>query len=614
MAGERRGERHDEVAAFETLNAEATYLTSPTEGTFKGTASAFGSIARGAKGPTKFAAGAFRETLAECNGRLPLLYQHAQDKPVGVLHSIRETPNGLEVAGKISMTTFGRDLVTLMKDGAVTGLSIGFDALETGMPERHSSGEMVRIVNKARLHEISLVTFPADRSARIEQVHKAACATDPSEGEEDPDVSEGDEPVDDEAIDKPKTLHSAAVAVLQNWPEEKREFLAEVLLACGAEAEPDEALALRWHGGQVSRKPPDGRFATHSETLGDFPGHPFRGNQHGPGEGGGGSTRQDGHKEAMSKARGPAPLVKAHALGKRIEAAAKASGNAKWQAIGRRMAASAKSVLASKFGKTISKQGGKYTAHAEPASDDADLKALLRELEPVLKELGLTVADLESESMSASEVLETFMACPECGEDCGNDANYCPNCGEKLSASSGPEETMAGRMFSEANLTKMKEAWAALAEVIVKADPQFIRKAVDAMGIVADKELKVWTPGDPAPAEAASAAMTPEVLAALAAAVQVAEAEASIRGVSVEGLGKPFPGAAAPFGSKKTEPDEETPADEADPKDEPETEDDPEDVADGGADEATEDDAPMKGKDEKTKGSGMPPWLKKKSA
>lgn len=170
--GRRRPERHDaRGATWERLAAQTAYVAKPEDGTFSGMASVFGSVAVGARGPTRFQHGAFAETIGETQGRIPLLWQHDTARPVGVISKLAETEEGLELRGKITKNAFGGDVIALMRDGAITGLSIGFDALEAGY-EKQGEGR-VRVVSKARLHEVSLVTFPADREARVRTVHEA---------------------------------------------------------------------------------------------------------------------------------------------------------------------------------------------------------------------------------------------------------------------------------------------------------------------------------------------------------------------------------------------------------------------------------------------------------
>lgn len=112
------------------------------------------------------APGAFKRTLREAKaaGRLPaLLWQHDASKPVGVYESMHEDETGLYVKGRLSDTQLGRDAYTLLKDGALSGLSIGFVTRKSKVD--NESG--IRTLTDVQLWETSLVTFPANDAARI---------------------------------------------------------------------------------------------------------------------------------------------------------------------------------------------------------------------------------------------------------------------------------------------------------------------------------------------------------------------------------------------------------------------------------------------------------------
>ncbi len=96
-----------------------------------------------------------------------MLWQHNITQPVGVWTDIKEDDHGLYLEGKIALdATFGRDAYALMRLGAVKGLSIGF------IPVKWSQDKDTRLVTFAEvdLYEVSVVTFPALNSARIDNV------------------------------------------------------------------------------------------------------------------------------------------------------------------------------------------------------------------------------------------------------------------------------------------------------------------------------------------------------------------------------------------------------------------------------------------------------------
>lgn len=109
-------------------------------------------------GSDRIEAGAFRKSIA-CRDKLPMLHEHRDT--VGVWTSMREDARGLAVSGRISDTQSGRDVRTLAKDGAVSGLSIGYQ------PKAHRYEGEIRVLESVDLLEVSLVTFPMNQFAKI---------------------------------------------------------------------------------------------------------------------------------------------------------------------------------------------------------------------------------------------------------------------------------------------------------------------------------------------------------------------------------------------------------------------------------------------------------------
>lgn len=114
--------------------------------------------------------GAFAQTIRDRAPQIKLLWQHQTDEPIGVIEALFEDARGLYVEGRLLLDVArSREAFTLMKAGAVTGLSIGYS------PVRYSvdpdSG--VRRLAAVDLFEISLVTFPANQSANVTVVKAA---------------------------------------------------------------------------------------------------------------------------------------------------------------------------------------------------------------------------------------------------------------------------------------------------------------------------------------------------------------------------------------------------------------------------------------------------------
>ncbi|WP_439542638.1 HK97 family phage prohead protease [Hyphomicrobium sp.] len=132
------------------------------DGTFEGYASLFN---REDLGRDVVLPGAFRESLAQRGARgVKLLYQHDANQPIGVWTTLQEDSRGLYAQGRLMRdVTKAREVMALMRAGALDGLSIGFKAVRA----RRDRVTGVRRLEKIDLWEISIVTFPLLPEARI---------------------------------------------------------------------------------------------------------------------------------------------------------------------------------------------------------------------------------------------------------------------------------------------------------------------------------------------------------------------------------------------------------------------------------------------------------------
>lgn len=114
--------------------------------------------------------GAFKNTLQkfkELKRKVPMLWQHNSRQPMGVYDVLKEDSHGLYVEGDINMKTqVGREGHALMEQGALSGLSIGYDTVMF----KDDDVKLVRELHEVDLWEISPVTFPAGDTARIQTV------------------------------------------------------------------------------------------------------------------------------------------------------------------------------------------------------------------------------------------------------------------------------------------------------------------------------------------------------------------------------------------------------------------------------------------------------------
>jgi len=138
------------------------------DGTVEGYASLFGEIDQARDMVVR---GAFRSSLAVRGARrVPMLFQHDPAEPVGIWLELREDATGLYARGRlIPEVARARELLSLLRAGAVDGLSIGFRAAKARIDPR----TRVRSLLAVDLWEISIVTFPLLAGARVRAVKQA---------------------------------------------------------------------------------------------------------------------------------------------------------------------------------------------------------------------------------------------------------------------------------------------------------------------------------------------------------------------------------------------------------------------------------------------------------
>lgn len=135
------------------------------EGTFEGYGSVFGNVDLYGE---KVMPGAFVESLARHKREgtsVLMLWNHDAHQPIGVWDDLAEDAKGLWGKGRFLLDIQrAREVHTLAKNRAIGGLSIGYRETDT------DQDGAVRLLKKLDLYEISPVTFPANRRARIESV------------------------------------------------------------------------------------------------------------------------------------------------------------------------------------------------------------------------------------------------------------------------------------------------------------------------------------------------------------------------------------------------------------------------------------------------------------
>ena len=111
-------------------------------------------------------AGAYAASLKRLAGRgdkVRMLWQHDPAQPIGIWEEIREDAKGLWVKGRLlPEVAQAREAAALIAAGAIDGLSIGY---RTVRAERDAQGR--RVLTEVELWEVSLVTFPMLREAKV---------------------------------------------------------------------------------------------------------------------------------------------------------------------------------------------------------------------------------------------------------------------------------------------------------------------------------------------------------------------------------------------------------------------------------------------------------------
>lgn len=160
------------VPEIERKFAHAELSEVEANGSFSGYASLFGEtdLNRDLVMP-----GAFRRSIAKRGpSGIRMLFQHDPAAPIGVWEEMREDSRGLFVRGRLmTEVAKGREVLALMRAGAIDGLSIGFRTVRGRTDAKSGVRQLIEI----DLWEVSVVTFPMLPAARVSAV-KAAIGRD----------------------------------------------------------------------------------------------------------------------------------------------------------------------------------------------------------------------------------------------------------------------------------------------------------------------------------------------------------------------------------------------------------------------------------------------------
>lgn len=129
-------------------------------GEIAGILAGFGDVDHGGD---KLLPGCLSKSLAARSAPLPMLLCHDLHRPIGAWKEWTEQADGLHVKGRLTLgARDGQEAYQLAKDGALTGLSIGWQPLKAA-----TDSKGVRVVSEAALFEGSLVPVPMHDRTRV---------------------------------------------------------------------------------------------------------------------------------------------------------------------------------------------------------------------------------------------------------------------------------------------------------------------------------------------------------------------------------------------------------------------------------------------------------------
>lgn len=108
-----------------------------------------------------------------------LYWQHRD--AIGKVIASKSVDEGLRIDYRISKTARGDEAATLVRDGVIDSLSIGFEGLDYRSETRENEPEAI-VWTRVRIREVSLVSFPAYESAILTEVRSKPDAILPPKG------------------------------------------------------------------------------------------------------------------------------------------------------------------------------------------------------------------------------------------------------------------------------------------------------------------------------------------------------------------------------------------------------------------------------------------------
>lgn len=151
-----------------------------------------------------------------------ILWQHDQHEPIGRITAGTDTDDGFEIEAALSATARGQEAATLLDDGVITRLSIGFVPQEWRVETNDDTGTETIVHTKVRAMEFSLVSFPAYSTAaisnvRTKQEHSRKESTMP-ETMTRADIDSALTPINDDLDDLRRSIESLGSTIGEQSP------------------------------------------------------------------------------------------------------------------------------------------------------------------------------------------------------------------------------------------------------------------------------------------------------------------------------------------------------------------------------------------------------------
>lgn len=132
---------------------------------------------------TAVADGAFKKTIKERGEKILVAYNHNPERIIGRATDLKEDKTGLYFNARISDTTDGRDIMTMIRDEVPFGVSFSFKTVKSRpgtdddpltFTEYKGKPSDIEILTEMKLYELGPVPFPANELADIAAVRARA--------------------------------------------------------------------------------------------------------------------------------------------------------------------------------------------------------------------------------------------------------------------------------------------------------------------------------------------------------------------------------------------------------------------------------------------------------